>query len=194
MFSKTEERKIGIALAGTLRHNAVKMGLTIDTEGYVRLNQLLAHPKFNHVTEEQIIHIVNMNEKKRFGIKEKDGVKYIRAHQGHSTGVASKLDDAMILTKLTSPLRGCIHGTNSIAWNNIKKTGLKPMSRSHVHFATGLNAISGIRKSANVIIELDMETAMKDGMEFFQSDNGVVLSRGIDNVIAPKYFLNVTHL
>lgn len=37
-----------------------------------------------------------------------------------------------------------------------------------------------------------MEKAMKAGIEFYVSKNGVVLSSGIGGVIAPQFFKRVT--
>lgn len=52
--------------------------------------------------------------------------------------------------------------------------------------------ISGMRYNVEVIIEVDMKTAMEAGIEFFLSKNGVVLSSGIDGVIPPIFFKSVT--
>jgi 2'-phosphotransferase len=85
----------------------------------------------------------------------------------------------------------CIHGTTMKAWNQIKTEGLKTMDRTHIHFATGLNSKSGYRKDSQVLIYINMELAMKDGITFYVSDNGVVLTNGINNVLSPTYFTKV---
>lgn len=69
------------------------------------------------------------------------------------------------------------------------------MARVHIHFATALpedGVISGMRNSANVVIQIDMVKAVQDGINFFVSSNGVVLTEGIDRVLPPKYFLSIT--
>ena len=54
---------------------------------------------------------------------------------------------------------------------------------------------SGYRKSCNTLIWVDMVEAIKSGIEFFQSMNGVILSPGnADGVIPSTYFLKITHL
>ena len=69
------------------------------------------------------------------------------------------------------------------------------MARNHIHFATGLPGddfvVSGMRGSSQVIIEVDLKRALQDGIPFYVSKNGVVLSPGINKVIEPKYFKNV---
>lgn len=67
------------------------------------------------------------------------------------------------------------------------------MNRQHIHCAKGMpgEVISGMRESSKVVIEIDVAKAMKDGIKFFESENGVILSAGIDGIIAPQYFKNV---
>jgi RNA:NAD 2'-phosphotransferase (TPT1/KptA family) len=38
----------------------------------------------------------------------------------------------------------CVHGTTEKAWDIIQKEGLKPMTRNHIHFATGLPKEDGV--------------------------------------------------
>lgn len=72
------------------------------------------------------------------------------------------------------------------------------MNRLHIHFASGLlsdpNVKSGMRHSANVFIYIDAVKAMADGIRFYTSANGVILSEGVGEkgTIDPKYFLKVT--
>jgi 2'-phosphotransferase len=67
------------------------------------------------------------------------------------------------------------------------------MNHQHIHFAKGMpgEVVSGMRDSSKVIIEIDVAKAMQDGIRFFESENGVILSDGIDGVILPVYFKNV---
>lgn len=96
-------------------------------------------------------------------------------------------------TLIIEPLPKCIHGTDIKAWNIIKSQGLSKMGRSHIHFAIGEpgdgKVISGCRSNCNKYIYIDMIKAMNDGIKFYLSENGVILSDGIDGVIHPKYFI-----
>lgn len=69
------------------------------------------------------------------------------------------------------------------------------MNRMHIHFAVGKTddkeVISGFRKDSTVLIHIDMENAMNDGIEFHMSDNKVILSEGANGIIAPKYFKKI---
>lgn len=56
------------------------------------------------------------------------------------------------------------------------------MARNHVHFAPkfpGNEVISGMRKTCDILIEIDIPKANKNGIDFYQSENEVILSRGI---------------
>ena len=92
-----------------------------------------------------------------------------------------------------------IHGTNFSAWKLIAKDpkGLSKMKRNHIHFATGLlgeeGVISGMRYSCTVLIYLDFEKALKEGVQFFKSENGVVLTEGVkgEGYLPKEYFSKV---
>jgi RNA:NAD 2'-phosphotransferase (TPT1/KptA family) len=115
--------------------------------------------------------------------------------QGHSI---KNLDETKILKPITNPNEFplIVHGTYMKFWPSIKAEGLKTMTRNHIHFATGFpkdqSVISGMRMSCEVFIEIDLQTAIADGLKFFLSTNGVVLSSGRDGVIGVEYFKNVT--
>jgi 2'-phosphotransferase len=137
---------------------------------------------------------VQKDEKGRFCLQELDNVWHIRANQGHSISSLDQVEMEPILHHSEIPT--VVHGTNRNAWESIRKDGLKKMNRLHIHFATGLlsdpDVKSGMRKSADVFIYIDVESAMRDGIQFYRSANNVVLSSGIDGLIAPGYFSSVT--
>lgn len=69
------------------------------------------------------------------------------------------------------------------------------MTRNHIHFAPGLpkeeGVISGMRSTCDIIIEIDMEGAMKDGIQFYISSNNVILTEGEDGILPPRFFKKV---
>lgn len=70
------------------------------------------------------------------------------------------------------------------------------MNRLHIHFARGLpndnRVISGMRKSVQIYIYIDLRKAVNDGIPFYVSANNVILSPGNANgIIESKYFLKV---
>lgn len=130
------------------------------------------------------------------GDKEEDLEWFIRANQGHSLKSLQKVELTAVQDASQIPL--VIHGTNTTSWRTIKKQGLCRMNRLHIHFASGLlsdpNVKSGMRHSANVFIYIDACKAMDDGIQFFISENNVILSPGVGErgIISPRYFLKVT--
>ena len=188
----TDNIIISKTMSYILRHRAIDLGINMDSYGRILLSDLLSNYKMKKLkaTEEIVRNIVNINDKKRFTIENVDGKVMIKANQGHSKKFENIIDENKLLTEITEPVI-CIHGTFYDVYNIIKK-GLKPMSRTHIHFATGYpndkNIISGARKNSEIFIEIDMNMAMKDGIKFFKSDNNVILTK---EIILPKYFLKV---
>jgi len=92
-----------------------------------------------------------------------------------------------------------VHGTYLRHWPSILKKGLLAGGmkgekfRNHVHFATGLpqdgNVISGMRKSCELAIYLDVILALGQGLPLYRSANDVILSPGFDGVVPAKLFL-----
>jgi 2'-phosphotransferase len=89
-----------------------------------------------------------------------------------------------LLAKITDPslYPKVVHGTFIKFWGLIKEGGLNRMTRNHIHFAPGTpkeeGVISGMRSSCDIIIEIDMAAAIKDGISFYISSNNVILTEG----------------
>jgi len=191
--------KISKHLSWLLRHHVVDHGLKITDDGYVLWDDIVKIQQFSTYTLDDVKHVVDTNDKKRFSLKEENGKCYIRANQGHSHEVASKIKQEELLTKLDSPLDLIVHGTTYQAYKEIKLSGLKKMGRSHIHFAINDDIVkgnqqqSGIRGNCKVLIFVNMKQAMDDGIEFYMSENKVVLSPGIgdEGLIDRKYFSKI---
>mmetsp|Transcript_7454 Transcript_7454/g.13012 ORF Transcript_7454/g.13012 Transcript_7454/m.13012 type:complete len:117 (-) Transcript_7454:102-452(-) len=65
------------------------------------------------------------------------------------------------------------------------------MKRNHIHFAPGLpgngGVISGMRKSCDVHIYINGSLCAQDGIQFYKSDNGVILTPGVDDEYEHEY-------
>lgn len=154
--------------------------------------------------------MVSSNDKQRFALKPNpatnqslsttsdDPADYlIRANQGHSI----KLDSSALLTPITledgSVPPKVLHGTYFAFWPAIEESGgLRPMGRNHVHCSTGTpeeGVVSGMRRDAELIIEIDIEASLREGITWWQSDNGVLLTEGgQDGVLSSRFFKLVT--
>eukprot|EP00743_Colponemidia_sp_Colp-15_P006189 GILK01006655.1.p1 GENE.GILK01006655.1~~GILK01006655.1.p1 ORF type:complete len:211 (+),score=21.02 GILK01006655.1:40-672(+) len=185
------------ALTFVLRHGAVELGLNIQPNGFIALDEVLRAPQLRNkkVTLEQVQSIVENCDKKRFElVQNEEGVWMIRAVQGHSIQVV-KEDELLVPITDPASIPCCVHGTQLTAWTSIQSEGLRRMTRNHIHFAAGLpnesGVISGMRQRCQVHIYVDIARAIQDGIPFFQSRNGVILTPGVDGVLPPTYFTRV---
>ncbi|VEN42441.1 unnamed protein product [Callosobruchus maculatus] len=191
---KLSDFRLSKTLSWLLRHGAVKERLTIGADGYIRVADLLNHRSLKgKCSIDDIKKIVETNDKQRFSLRcDENNELEICANQGHSLQCITEI----AVIPLTDTDAVVIHGTYYKHWATIKSQGLSRMSRNHIHFATGLpndkTVISGIRRSAEVFIYIDLTKALSDGIKFYKSLNNVILSPGDENgFIKPKYFLKV---
>jgi RNA:NAD 2'-phosphotransferase (TPT1/KptA family) len=173
-------------LSWVLRHGLMQVGLTPDSDGYVKLENLLKISN-GKLTKTETLEIVKNCPKQRFSIKTHDDELYIRANQGHSKKIGDLIESEELLTKLDTPIDGVFHGSYMKHLDSIKSSGLNRMSRKHIHLAKSIDAKSGKRNNCNLLVYVDMSEAMKDGITFYESSNGVILTEGIDGIIPSKY-------
>jgi 2'-phosphotransferase len=168
-----------------LRHKLIEINLIPDTEGYVLLDDLLnSNQSLRTLTLDDIKLIVETSDKQRFNLINRNGIYLIRANQGHSECVGNYInpEDAMKLIQV--PIENVFHGTYLEYEESIKKSGLLPMSRKHIHIAKSLDAKSGKRKDCTLLVYVDMKTAMNNNIKFYESTNGVILTEG---PLTPNY-------
>ncbi|CAM1331490.1 TRPT1 (predicted) [Pycnogonum litorale] len=194
--SHSSNVELSKSLSWILRHGVKKVGLQMQPDGYVNVDAILNLRNFqrNKWTAEEIIKVVECDEKQRFSLKTcNDGnTLAIRANQGHTI---EDVDDELLLEKVKRiedlpPLLA--HGTFLKKWPLIKVNGLNRMTRRHIHFAPGLpgdsSVISGMRANTEVYIIIDGKQAMNDGYTFYRSQNNVWLCPGNkDGYIPAKY-------
>jgi 2'-phosphotransferase len=218
-------RKLSHSLSWALRHAAPELGLTMTSDGFVPISEILAskHPKLKGWSLEDIQSVVETSDKQRFKLEERPAAEYqkkssaasgaesssqdmndivmcIRANQGHTV---KTVDPEKLLTRLEAAelekLSVIVHGTYTDPWTqHIRQEGLKRMKRQHIHCATGLptddGVISGLRKSCNVYVFINAAKCAADGIVFYRSDNGVLLTAGVNNEgnLPIEYFSHVT--
>lgn len=165
-------------LSFVLRHEPQAIGLTLDSEGWADIDELIACAgKHDHFMNRDLLQIVvTTNDKKRFSV---DGNR-IRAAQGHST------DKVTILHLDKRPPDKLYHGTATRFMPSIKTEGLTKQQRQHVHLSEDkVTAIAvGKRYGKVVVLQVDALSMYQNGYEFYRADNGVWLT---DN-IPPQYF------
>jgi len=188
-------------MSSVLRHRADKLNLNIRSDGYVAVKDLLnmniktrTGIPLHCYTVDDFKEVVKRDNKQRFGLLEENNVLLMRANQGHSMKL---IDSEGLLKPIVSAeeVPVCVHGTYLKDLESIKKSGLSRMKRNHVHFARGLSTdngvISGMRSDCEVMIYLDVQKALQDGMKLYVSENGVILTEGFNGFVPPKYFTKI---
>ncbi|XP_044536333.1 tRNA 2'-phosphotransferase 1 isoform X2 [Gracilinanus agilis] len=196
-----QERDVRLskALSYALRHGAVKMGLPMGSDGFVPLDALLQLPQFRGFSEEDVCRVVETNEKQRFALRPgaPGACACIRANQGHSLQLAD-----LELTPLRTPQDlppVLVHGTYWRHWPSIRQEGLSRCGRTHIHLSPGLpgepHVLSGMRQNCEVAVFIDGPSALAEGILFFRSANGVILTPGdARGFLPPKYFKEALQL
>jgi len=196
----SESVAVSKLLSYLLRHGAEKEGLSIRDDGWAKVSDILhlRQAVKLSLTLKQILAVVEPDNKHRYSITQEEGEYLIRANQGHSMQNVSKVEMTPILNSRDLPSEGvAIHGTTMEAWRTIKAAGLSRMDRNRIHFAAGekgsREVVSGMRNTSQVMIHLDVEKALSDGIPLFLSANNVILSpgKGDTGIIGPEYFKHV---
>lgn len=163
-------------LSLVLRHQPETIGIKLDKNGWVDVDELLSALETNGkgIEVNELEDIVATNNKKRFAFN--DTKTRIRASQGHSL----KVD--LALKKERPPFK-LFHGTSYDNMLKIMKTGLNKMKRDHVHLSDDLDTAEGVgsrQRGQTVILEIDSGRMHTDGVVFYKSANGVWLTEFVD--------------
>ena len=156
-----------------LRHKPETINLSLDSEGYVDINQLISNiNKYSeyHITRSTLDHIVATDSKHRYSYN--DTKTKIRANQGHSIPVDLNLTAQI-------PPEILYHGTSKRFLDSILSDGLKPMSRQYVHLSSDSTtaAMVGKRHGDNpIIFMIETKPLIDSGYKFYLSENKVWLT------------------
>ena len=157
-----------------LRHEPQKVGLQLDANGWIAVDELLAALRQHNrpLTRAQLEDIVVTNNKQRFSFSD-DGLR-IRANQGHSVEIELGYEDAV-------PPAVLYHGTATRFLASIRAQGLVKGARHHVHLsadeATAQNV--GARHGKPVVLTVDATAMQAAGFAFYLSANGVWLTEHV---------------
>lgn len=157
-----------------LRHRPENFGIQLSKDGSVDIQTLLSsiqkHKGYSDVVIDDILHVVSTDEKGRYTVLN----DRIWANQGHSIKVDVRMSKK-------SPISTLYHGTAERNLVPILKNGLSKMNRNHVHLssdvATALNV--GSRHGSPIVLRVDAPSMVKDGYEFYLSENGVWLTHNV---------------
>jgi putative RNA 2'-phosphotransferase len=161
--------KLSRYLSKHLRHRPERLGLTLEPGGWVRVEDLL---RATSITREELEEVVARNDKQRFSFDATG--EQIRANQGHSLEVDLQLEPA-------DPPPVLFHGTNQRAVEAIRRDGLLPQGRHHVHLSPDEATATrvGARRGRPVVLTIDAAAMAAAGRRFYVSDNGVWLTDAV---------------
>lgn len=156
-----------------LRHHPEVIGITLDEHGWADVDDLIdGVGRTRKIDRELLEKIVAEDEKQRYSFNE-DGT-LIRANQGHSVPVDVELE------KKTPPAV-LWHGTGEKYVELIEEQGLLHKSRLYVHLSADYETAVkvGSRHGKPVVYEVASGKMQEDGYDFFQSVNGVWLTKHV---------------
>ena len=167
-------------LSRVLRHDPASIGLTLDAQGWAEVDALLAGAQRAGVplTRELLQQVVAENDKQRYALSD-DGAR-IRARQGHSIPVDLGL-------AAVEPPDRLYHGTADRFVAAIRRDGLLPRKRNHVHLSPDEATATrvGARHGRPVVLTIAAGQMYRDGHAFYLAENGVWLT----DRVPPKYIL-----
>lgn len=171
--------KLSKRMSKVLRHDPGRVGLVLDSAGWVPVDQFRAALR---IRQSELDAVVADNDKQRFAVtRGPDGVLRIRASQGHSIPV--DLDLAPV-----APPEVLYHGTGARVVASIRATGLDRGRRHHVHLSVDIataQRVGARRGGAVAVLMVDAAAMARDGYVFFRSANGVWLTERVP----PRYLL-----
>lgn len=179
MSQSKNDIKLGRFLSLVLRHNPQAAGISLDEHGWADVRALLAGVSRTgrSIDMEALERIVRENNKQRYSFNE-DHTK-IRANQGHSLRVDVELT-------ASTPPQYLFHGTAARFLAKIQREGIQKMGRQYVHLSGDIETAEAVgrRHGTPVVIRIDTEAMVRDGITFYRSENGVWLC----DAVLPKYF------
>lgn len=167
-----------------LRHKPEAINIQLDEHGWANVKDLIEGVSESYDFNMSMLEeIVRTDEKERYSFNEDKTL--IRANQGHSVPVDVELEEAI-------PPEFLWHGTAKKYVDSINATGLIPKSRLYVHLSKDIEtAITvGKRHGKVVIYQVASKQMYDNGYKFYQSKNGVWLTKNVPDVYLKQVPLN----
>ena len=156
-----------------LRHKPEVIGITLDEHGWASTKELIEGIARRRPFDMAMLEtIVATDAKQRYSFNEDRTL--IRANQGHSVPVDVELEQK------TSPEQ-LYHGTGEKYVASIEAQGLISKSRLYVHLSADTDTARkvGARHGRPVVYVVSAGEMARDGYAFYQSVNGVWLTRAV---------------
>ena len=168
-YQRKEKENIGKYLALILRHKPEAIGISLDEHGWGSVNDIIEgiRKQFPQMSMSLLEEIVTTDDKGRYSFNEDKTC--IRANH-----VDVELKEVI-------PPDVLYHGTAVKYVLGIKDKGLIPKSRLYVHLSKDVDTAVkvGRRDVDPVIFEVDTKQIIKDGYQFYLSENDVWLTKEV---------------
>ncbi len=162
-------------ISGILRHYPWEVGLVLDDEGWVDIDELVSAIKnrwrnkklYQWIDKEHIIALAILDPKGRFEVNNNK----IRARYGHSIAVRIRYREEEDVKLL-------YHGTSTKNLRSIFKLGVKPMKRLWVHMT--LDKEEACRNAQRhsgkpIVLTIDADCLRKKGLKVYKASNIIYL-------------------
>jgi len=175
ILSGFKAEKLGRIISGALRHFPRELGLQLDEQGWVSINDLekAIAAKYPWVRRQHIEAMLDTDEKGRY---ERNGDR-VRARYGHSIEIDLDYPEA--------DYDMLFYGTSEEEADRILDIGLKPVNQRYVHLSKSIEEavkVACIRTEFPVIISIDARRAHEKGITII--DAGPVC---LSHQIPPEY-------
>jgi putative RNA 2'-phosphotransferase len=177
-MNKDQLKKISKSMSYVLRHRPDTIGIELQENGWVRVDELLS--AFERAGQpfslEVLERVVTENDKQRFEFSS-DRLQ-IRARQGHSVEVN-------LGYTACAPPNILYHGTATRNLDSILHQGLIKGKRHHVHLSTNIETMVQVamHHGKPVVLAIDAARMHADRFEFFVTENQVWLT----DHVPPEY-------
>jgi putative RNA 2'-phosphotransferase len=164
LLSGERRRRLSKYASGALRHFPEDAGLELDERGWASLEGLVdaVERKYDWAGPDHVAAVIATDPKGRFertgGADDGNGDR-VRAAYGHSVDVDLEPTDAPVPDVL-------YHGTAPENLASIRESGLRPMSRQHVHLSESPAAarrVGNRHASDPVVLVVDAAGMLADG-------------------------------
>jgi len=189
-------------MAFLLRHGrdkeTGKVLVYADADGWVQVHDVVEYRTLarDGFTLEDLKYVCEYNDKGRYLIREETFGAYVKAYAGHSRENVFRPSDHKLI-KLDDP--DCphviTHGSKEKYLESILRHGLRNNEqRNDIHF-NGLAPTDTRfvpRDKDNMHVWVDIRQAIKDGVKFYRTPNGIIVSPGDAGIIDPRYIIKTT--
>jgi putative RNA 2'-phosphotransferase len=166
-------RKVSRFLTLVLRHEPQRIGLTLDAQGWVDIDELVerARSRGARLTREEVLRVAETSDKQRFAC---DGAGRIRANHGHTVAVDLGIEPS-------EPPATLFHGTATASLAAIKAAGLVPGLRQYVHLTADVVTATSVarRHGLPVVLCVAAGRMWSAGFKFVRSASGVWLTSAV---------------